>query len=150
MATMVQRRRPISRSRRLELQRLLGQQSRVFEKRRQILRDGFPTSVSGVVDEEEHSLDAEERSIAFSVLEFTSRTLQGMETALDRLAAGESGTCSACRSRISEARLRALPFAALCLACQEQNDIAAVAVPGTATDGWRQRVASTRLSSFGH
>ena len=56
---------------------------------------------------------------ASSVLELTSRTVQGIETALHRLDAGEFGTCSDCRCRISDTRLRALPFAARCLACQE-------------------------------
>jgi len=95
----------------------------------------------GVMDFEEHSLDAEEQRVGFSVLELTSRTVQGIETALQRLEAGEFGTCSYCRCGISDARLRVLPFAALCRACQERHDIAA---------GWRERVASARTRSLGH
>jgi DnaK suppressor protein len=79
------------------------------------------------MDLEEHSLDVEERGVGFSVLELTSRTVQGIETALRRLEAGELGTCSDCRCRISGTRLRALPFAALCLACQEGREGVAVA-----------------------
>jgi DnaK suppressor protein len=94
-----------------------------------------------VLDFEEHSLDAEEQGVGFSVLELTSRTVRGIETALQRLEAGKFGTCSDCRCRISDARLRALPFAALCLACQERHDIAA---------GWKERVASARTRSLGH
>lgn len=150
MATMAHARRSPGRSRHRELERLLTQQSTILHKRKGILRDGFPNTISGVVDDEERSLDSEEQSIGFSVLEFTSRTLQGIEAALERLSSGEAGICASCRSRISSARLRALPFASLCLGCQEQNDIAAVAVPGTATAGWRERVATTRLGSFGH
>ncbi len=93
------------------------------------------------MDFEEHSLDAEEQGVGFSVLELTSRTVQGIETALQRLEAGEFGTCSDCRCGIGDARLRALPFAALCLACQERHDIAA---------GWRERVASARTGPLGH
>jgi len=113
----------------------------MLRNRRQILRDGLPTWMSGVMDVEEHSLDAEGRGIGFSVLELTYRTVQGIETALQRLEAGEFGTCSECRCRIGDARLRALPFAALCRACQETHDIAA---------GWRERVASARSGSLGH
>ena len=63
-----------------------------------------------------------------------------IETALQRLEAGQLGTCSDCRCRISDARLRALPFAALCLACQERHDLAV---------GWKGRVASARTGSIG-
>ncbi len=69
-------------------------------------------------------MDAGEQGIGFSLLELTSRTVRGIETALERLEAGEFGACSECGGEIGEARLRALPFAALCLHCQEKRDIA--------------------------
>ena len=140
MATMVYRTRGADRARHGKLEQLLSQQDTILRKRKQILRDGLPTATSGVMDFEEHSLDAEERGVGFSVLELTYRTVQGIETALQRLEAGEFGACSYCRCRISDARLRALPFAALCLVCQERHDIAA---------GWRERVASARTGSRG-
>jgi DnaK suppressor protein len=141
MATMAHRIRGADRARQEKLEQLLGQQGAVLRNRKQILRDGLPTATSGVLDFEEHSLDAEEQGVGFSVLELTSRTVRGIETALQRLEAGKFGTCSDCRCRISDARLRALPFAALCLACQERHDIAA---------GWKERVASARTRSLGH
>jgi DnaK suppressor protein len=91
-----------------------------------MLRDGLPAATSGVMEFEELSLDAEEQGVGFSVLELTSRTVQGIETALRRLDAGELGTCSDCRCEISGARLRAQPFAALCLVCQDKHDHDAV------------------------
>jgi DnaK suppressor protein len=132
MATLIHGTRGSDRTRHGKLERLLGQQDAILRLRKQILRDGLPTPTSGVLDFEEHALDAEERGVGLAVLELTSRTVQGIETALQRLAAGEFGACSGCRCRISDARLRALPFAALCLACQERHDIAA---------GWRERVS---------
>jgi DnaK suppressor protein len=137
MATMTHR--GADRSRQDTLERLLGQQGAVLQNRKQILRDSLPTATSGVLDFEEHSLDAEEQGVGFSVLELTYRTLHGIETALQRLEAGEFGTCPDCRCRIPDARLRALPFAALCLTCQERHDIAA---------GWKERVASARGRSL--
>jgi len=138
---MVYRTRGADRARHGKLEQLLSQQDTILRKRKQILRDGLPTATSGVMDFEEHSLDAEEQGVGFSVLELTSRTVQGIETALQRLEAGGFDTCYDCRCRISDARLRALPFAALCLVCQERHDIAA---------GWRERVASARTRSLGH
>jgi DnaK suppressor protein len=126
MATMIHRIRGADRARHGKLEQLLSQQGTILRNRKQILRDGLPTEASGVMDVEERSQDAEEQGVGFSVLALTSRTVQGIETALQRVEAGEFGTCSDCRCRISDARLRALPFAALCLACQAKHDIAAV------------------------
>jgi DnaK suppressor protein len=140
MATTFHRIRAADRTRRGELEQLLNLQGTTLRNRRQILRDGLPTTASGVMDFEEHALDAEEQGVGFTVLELTSRTVRGIETALQRLEAGEFGTCSGCRCRISDARLRALPFADLCHACQERSDMAA---------GWRGHVAPVRSGSLG-
>lgn len=126
MATMIHRIRDADRARHGKLEHLLSQQGAILRNRKQILRDGLPAETSGVIDFEERSLDAEEQGVGFSVLELTSRTVQGLETALQRLEAGKFGACSDCRCKISDARLRALPFAALCLACQAKHDFAAV------------------------
>jgi DnaK suppressor protein len=127
MATMTHRFRGADRARHEEFERLLNQQGVILRSRKQLLRDGLPFASSGVLDLEEHALDAEEQVLGFSVLEITSRTVHGIETALQRLEAGEFGTCSDCRCRISDARLRAVPFAGRCLACQAKHDIAGVA-----------------------
>ena len=146
MATMIHRIPTADRARHERLEQLLSQQDIVLRSRKQILRESQP---SGVMDVEELSQDAEELGVGFAVLELTSRTVQGIETALQRLEAGAFGTCSDCRCRISDVRLRALPFAAVCVACQEAYDIAAVAVAGQATAGWGARVALTRIGPFG-
>jgi DnaK suppressor protein len=122
MATTTNRPYGADGARRDRLRLLLGQQEAMFRRRRQILRDGRPAWMSGVMDDEEHSLDAEGRGVGFSVLELTSRTVQGIEAALQRLEAGVFGTCFDCRGQISSARLRVLPFAALCFACQQRQD----------------------------
>lgn len=140
MATTTHRTRGANRTRHGKLEQLLIRQRAILRNRRLILRGELPTPASAVTDLEETALDAEEQGIGFRVLELTSRTVQGIETALRRLEAGEFGTCSDCRCRISDARLRALPFAALCLDCQERHDLAA---------GWGERVASARTRLMG-
>ena len=140
MATMAHRARGAERERHATLERLLRQHRALLQERRQVLRDSLPAATTGVLDLEEQALDAEEQGIGFSVLELTSRTVHGIETALQRLEAGQLGTCSDCRCRISDARLRALPFAALCLACQERHDLAA---------GWRERAGWARTGALG-
>jgi DnaK suppressor protein len=42
-----------------------------------------------------------------------------VEEALDRLDAGDYGTCQACDGPIAEKRLRALPWARYCVTCQD-------------------------------
>jgi DnaK suppressor protein len=122
MATTTDRPHGAGGVRRERLRLLLRQEEAMLRNRRQVLRDGLPTWMSGVMDDEERSLDAEGRGVGISVLELTSRTVQGIEAALQRLEAGVFGTCFDCRDRISGVRLRALPFAALCFACQQRQD----------------------------
>ena len=123
MATMIHRTGTADRARHGKLEKLLGLQGAVLRNRRHLLREGQP---SGVMDLEERALDAEEQSVGFTLLELTSQTVNGIETALQRLEAGTFGTCSDCRCRIGGARLRALSFAARCLSCQGKHDFGAV------------------------
>jgi len=122
MATTIHRTRTKDGARHAKLERLLSQQESVLRSHRQSLREGVPTVMSGVLDAEEHSLDAEEQGVGLSLLALTSQRVQGIEVALRRLAAGEFGKCSDCGREIAVTRLRAQPFANLCLACQEKHD----------------------------
>jgi RNA polymerase-binding transcription factor len=119
MGSRIRRTRSEDRIRHQRLEQLLRQQGTALQGRKQLLRNGQP---SGVMDAEEFSLAAEEQGIGFSLLQLTSQTVQGIEAALRRLEAGTFGMCTECRAWIPDARLRAVPFAVLCLACQEKND----------------------------
>jgi DnaK suppressor protein len=121
MATMDHRIRTRDRGRHAKLELLLGQQERVLQRHRQNSREGLPAVMSGVVDAEEQSLDAEQ-GVGLSLLALASQSVEGIEAALRRLDAGDFGTCSDCRREIGGARLRAQPYATLCLACQETQD----------------------------
>jgi RNA polymerase-binding transcription factor DksA len=135
MATLTHRRtRTAARARQEKLEQLLSLQGAALRTRKQLLRDSQPAAG---VDVEETSLDAEERGLGLSLLEITSQTVRRIETALQRLEAGELGTCSDCGGDIGEARLQALPFAALCLACQEKRDVAEGASANQATAVWK-------------
>jgi DnaK suppressor protein len=57
--------------------------------------------------------------ISAAVVEITSRTLQDIEGALERLESGTYGRCTDCGAEIPAARLRAMPFADRCRECQE-------------------------------
>lgn len=56
------------------------------------------------------------------VLQTLDRTLKQIDTALARLHAGQYGLCSSCSGSIPLARLRAVPFATLCVPCQTRRE----------------------------
>ncbi len=143
MGSRIRRTRSENRARHQRLEQLLRQEDTALQSRRQLLRDGQP---SGVMDAEELSLDAEEQGIGFSLLQLTSQTVQGIEAALRRLEAGAFGMCIECRAWIPAARLRAVPFAVLCLACQEMNDLAQGPVAREATTDESLRVVLSHIA----
>jgi DnaK suppressor protein len=66
-----------------------------------------------------------------------SETLNKIEAARRRLDEGTYGDCFECGDEISEARLRALPFAVRCKDCEEARETAEL----------RERMAQRRGSS---
>jgi DnaK suppressor protein len=133
MPTPTHRTRATVRARQETLERLLSMQEAALRTRKQLLRDSQPAAG---VDVEETSLDAEEQGLGLSLLQITSQTVQGIETALQRLEKGDFGKCSDCQGDIGEARLRALPFAAFCLGCQEKRDVAAFPALHSGPPAW--------------
>jgi len=57
-----------------------------------------------------------------AVLQALDRTLRQIDAALARLHAGRYGLCAKCSEPIPVARLKALPFATLCVPCQERSE----------------------------
>jgi len=107
------------------LEQLLEQHRAALQARKQLLRDTVPAETPDVKDAEEHSGDVAEIGVGVAVLELTSRMVQGIESALERLKAGTYGVCVDCGEPIAVARLRALPFAERCRDCQEARDATA-------------------------
>ena len=61
----------------------------------------------------------------YSLSENDRAQLALVDRALERVEAGEYGECEECGETISEARLRAIPWASLCITCQEKKEAAA-------------------------
>jgi len=51
-----------------------------------------------------------------------ARRLQMIDATLDRIRMGTYGICVSCGTQIPEERLDAIPYAALCINCQEAED----------------------------
>jgi DnaK suppressor protein len=106
-----------------QLEELRQQQSTELGERLRELRESWTPSEPVAANDLEAQLDnVSYAGVGAAVVSITSRTLQGIEAALDRLKRGGWGTCSECGGEISAARLRALPFAERCRDCQELAD----------------------------
>jgi DnaK suppressor protein len=62
------------------------------------------------------------RDIAIRKLDRSSALLKSIQAALDRIDDEIFGVCIRCEEPIPEKRLRAIPWASHCVACQEQID----------------------------
>ena len=76
-------------------------------------------TVETSADEVEECLLAAERDIAWMDLGRTSSTCRQIEAALERVRDQTFGVCVCCEQEIGPRRLQAIPWAALCVKCQE-------------------------------
>jgi len=104
------------------LKQMLVDRRREIQEKLRSLRETLPETAREVRDAEEQSVDDFVQHMDFALMEMKSETLQRIDAALQRLDEGTYGTCTECGTEISEARLRALPFAILCRQCQEEEE----------------------------
>ena len=64
--------------------------------------------------------DSFERELALGLVTNEQEFLYKINEALRAIDNGTYGFCEACKKPIKEARLKALPFAKLCISCQEK------------------------------
>ena len=102
-------------------QMLTERQAEIRNKLRS-LREVLPSAVTQVKDAEEQSMEEFVLGMDFALMEMESQTLRKIDEALLRVGEGTYGACTECDEAISEARLKALPFASLCRDCQEQAE----------------------------
>jgi DnaK suppressor protein len=110
-------------TRKVDLRHLLS------EHRRQIqdeigsrIRDGRANRAQEVRDDLERSDAAIQGDIALALVQMKAETLRRIDEALVRLDLGQYGRCFECEREIAQRRLRALPFAVRCQACQERRE----------------------------
>jgi DnaK suppressor protein len=104
------------------LNAMLKERQSEIRARRRSLREVLPAELAQVKDAEEQSVQDFARGMDFALMEMEFDTLRKIDDALLRLEEGSYGVCAECDERISEARLRALPFASLCRDCQEHEE----------------------------
>ena len=121
---------------------LSTRRSEVQDEVQSRIRDGRTDRLKEVRDDIEHSDAGIQGDIEFALIQMRAETLTRIDEALGRLDAGQYGFCRECDSEISERRLRALPFAVRCQACEERREQA----QGHARQLARQRSSLSILS----
>jgi len=104
------------------LKTMLEERHREIQDKLRTLRETLPAEVAEVKDAEEQSVNDFVRDVELALIEMTSETLGQIDEAMHRLEAGTYGVCANCGTEIAEARLKAVPFATLCRACQEAQE----------------------------
>jgi DnaK suppressor protein len=122
MANIERERRndPLRRERYQVLKDMLETRRQEIQDKLRSLRETLPNEITNVRDAEEQSVHDFVQDVELALMEMKSETLQKIDDALRRLEEGSYGTCAECGREISEARLRALPFALLCIEDQER------------------------------
>ena len=63
-----------------------------------------------------------EQEFTLSLMENNGVTLSQIESSLERIEDGTYGQCEECGVRIPKNRLKAIPYATLCIRCAEQQE----------------------------
>lgn len=66
--------------------------------------------------------EAAERDLAVQILDRESMLVRQLRSAIDRIRDGSYGVCLECEEEIAQKRLKAIPWAELCIHCQERAD----------------------------
>lgn len=103
---------------------------RLIEERNEILESfsGQDEQMKKIVDNIEAGDEADRASeridstLLNSLSEASNRRLTQINNALERIKQGKFGICRECGKEIPQGRLEAIPYAALCIACQTKAD----------------------------
>ena len=104
------------------LRAMIEERRRDVQEKLRSLRESLPAHTSDVLDTEEQSVQDFVQDVELALMEMQSATLGQIDEAIRRLEAGTYGACADCGAEIAAARLKALPFASLCLGCQEGEE----------------------------
>lgn len=110
-------------------QRLEAERARLWDERNKVgsranRRNGEELSAESQYDDHiaELGTDAFERERDLASMDNVESVLEEVEIALRKIEEGTYGVCDACGKPISAARLEALPYASLCLDCENQAE----------------------------
>ena len=109
---------------------LLAKRKATLESIRQIAKDTLkksPREASGDLSGYSYHMadmatDNFDTEFSLNLASVEQRTLYEIDEALKRIEEGTYGDCLACGKKITPQRLKAIPHAAYCISCQEQEE----------------------------
>ena len=101
---------------------LIRLQDDTYQRIKDLRRDQEQESSTDPGDEMDSANTTEEVATHAGLIERAEEKLKFLDEALARLDAGKYGRCLGCRELIPLERLKALPFAAYCVECQEKQN----------------------------
>ncbi|MFN3286527.1 MAG: TraR/DksA family transcriptional regulator [bacterium] len=104
-----------------ERERLLQELAALGERLQQVAEIGL-VEAANEDDYGDVASEAIEREKGFALETSVQGMLRMVEDALRKLEAGTYGTCERCGGPIDVERLRALPFASLCIRCKAEQE----------------------------
>jgi RNA polymerase-binding protein DksA len=103
-----------------EIENNLRQLEHSLQKRLEDVKAGLIQEHSA--DSKEQAIERENDEVLLKIEESVATELAQVRNALKRLSAGEYGICEECGEQIALPRLKAMPFATLCVACAEARE----------------------------
>ncbi len=73
----------------------------------------------------DHGSENFARDLMIGILQNSEAEICEIDAALERIDTGIYGTCENCHSKIARERLKALPFARLCIECKQAEELRA-------------------------
>lgn len=108
----------------------LGEQKKALMEKRDQIRGNINLELNDLRGSEGHHLadmedlasDSHDETTAYQIIEMDQAELAQIEKALQLIEEGEYGICEECGDPISIERLRALPFATVCVDCKRGQE----------------------------
>ena len=85
-------------------------------------KDGSGANSAAPIHLADHASDARDVEFSFDRLSASADTLRLIDEALEKIEAGAFGACEECGAPIGERRLRAKPWASLCVECKRKEE----------------------------
>jgi DnaK suppressor protein len=103
-------------------QRLIAKRKELVSEVRGSNVGSLETSGDGIQDIADQASSAYTKEFLLSIGDAERRMLRQVDEALDKIRQDTYGLCESCGEMINERRLEALPFAKLCIKCQEKEE----------------------------
>jgi len=103
-------------------QRLLAKRKELLSGVHGLNVKNLESSSDEIQDIADQASSAYTKEFLLSIGDTERRMLRQVDQALNKIREDTYGLCEACGETISEKRLEALPFARLCIACQEEEE----------------------------